>query len=159
MGQTLIDMSNRKIRARINGSYNFIDVRDVVAGLIEAIEKGKNGEGYIFSGHTVTIDDLFNVINGIHKRKGLPIKLAMWFVKMFARLAEWYYTIKKRKPLFTPVSLYTLTSNHNFSNEKATKELNLSCRPAEESIKDSIAWFMENKTELFKKKIIRKYNQ
>lgn len=157
MGSLLLDISNKKLKNRISGGYNFVDVRDVANGLIAAYSLGKKGEGYILSGHMVSVDDLFKIVNKKFHRTRLVPKIAMWFVKMFAKLAELHYKIRKQKPLFTKYSLYTLTSNHNFSNEKAKKELGFNPRSIEDSIFDSIDWFVQNKKELFTSKTLADY--
>ena len=43
----------------ISGGYNWVDVRDVAAAAIQAMEKGRKGEKYILSGW---LDLLFNVL-------------------------------------------------------------------------------------------------
>lgn len=50
LGQLVIDCSNKKIGAYLEGGYNFVDVRDVANGIVLAAEKGKNGECYILAG-------------------------------------------------------------------------------------------------------------
>lgn len=157
MGTLLLDIANKKIQGRISGGYNFVDVRDIAQGLISAYKNGKVGEGYILSGHMVSIDELFKAVNKIFGRTKLVPKIARWFVKMFAKLAELHYKIRKRKPLFTSYSLYTISSNHNFSNQKAKKELNFNPRSVENSISDAIDWFAENKKELFKPEVLEEY--
>lgn len=157
MGTLILDISNKKISNRISGGYNFVDVRDVAQGLISAYKNGRIGEGYILSGHMVSIDDLFKIVNKKFGRTKLVPKIARWFVKMFAKLAELHYKIRKRKPLFTSYSLYTISSNHNFSNQKAKKELQFNPRSIESSIFDAIDWFVENKKELFNAKVLEEY--
>ena len=44
------------------------------------------------------------------------------------------------KYLHTKYSLYTLSSNSNFSNEKAKKELEYKNRDMKDTIKDTIKW-------------------
>ncbi len=46
----------------------------------------------------------------------------------------------KKKPLFTKYSLYTLSSNANYSNEKAKKNLNYQNQDIKKTIKDTIDW-------------------
>lgn len=152
LGQLVLDIANRKIRTRVTGGYNFVDVRDVAYGVARAAEKGKRGEGYILSGSEVTIDDIFKIVNGYLKRtKFIPL-LATGFVKIFSSIAEAYYKVRGMKPLFTKYSLYTITSNHRFSNQKAIIDLDFCARPANESIIDALNWFFFNKPELFEEK-------
>ena len=68
----------------------------------------------------------------------------MWIVKLLAPFCELYYNLRKQTPLFTRYSLYTLTSNSNFSNEKAKKELNFKNRNLEDTLKDTVKWLKEN---------------
>ena len=45
--------------------------------------------------------------------------------------------LKRKPPLFTPYSVYTLHTNGHFSHAKATAEFGYAPRPIEESIRDS----------------------
>ncbi len=47
------------------GAYNFVDVRDVVSGIIAAGEKGRIGDRYILSGNIVTIKQKKQTIDKI----------------------------------------------------------------------------------------------
>ncbi len=51
--------------------------------------------------------------------------LPLWLAELVAPICELYYNIKKQTPLFTKYSLYTLSSNSNFSNEKAKKRIGI----------------------------------
>jgi len=153
MGQVILDIANKKLNVSVNGGYNFIDVRDVANSILLAIKNGKIGESYIISGNKINISTLYKIINKILKRKRSHINLSIWFIKIFAGLAEFHYKIRGLKPLFTRYSLYTLTSNHNFSNQKAIEELGLTIRSLEESITDTLKWFAEYKSELVKYKL------
>ena len=109
LGQLVLDIANRKIRTRVTGGYNFVDVRDVACGVAAAAEKkGRSGEGYILSGSEVTIDGIFKIVNGYLKRTGFVPMLATGFVKFFSSIAEAYYRVRGLKPLFTKYSCIPL---------------------------------------------------
>lgn len=150
LGQVILDYMNEKLVAYVRGGYNFVDVRDVASGLIKAAEKGRSGEGYILSGQYLTVKDMLKILNQKLKRKKLPYKIALWFLKMVAPLANLYYKMRKKKPVFSAYSLYTLNSNGNFSNQKAKTELGYSSRPIKETLFDTVDWFRQNKSELIK---------
>ena len=156
LGQVIIDYINKKLLAYVKGGYNFVDVRDVANGIIKAYKKGKIGEGYILSGKYVYLKELFNIINKKIGRKHRPPLLAIGFVRLFARACENYYIKRNKKPLFTLYSLYTLTSNGNFSHEKATKELGYTTTSIEKTLFDTIDWFIKNRPNLFNPKILKK---
>ena len=141
--QLVLDYFNKKLTALVNGGYDFVDVRDVAEGIIQAIEKGKRGECYILSNKYISIRDLVKMIAPFSTRKPIKTILPIWFAKLTAPLAELYYKIRKKPPLYTSYSLYTLLSNSNFSHEKATKELGYLPRDINDTVKDTIDWMKE----------------
>ena len=78
-------------------------------------------------------------------RKKIKMVLPIGIAKLVAPLFEVYYNLKKQTPLFTKYSLYTLSSNSNFSNEKAKKELNFKNRSMKDTIKDTVEWLKQQK--------------
>lgn len=138
--QLIIDAATGRLKAGVKGGYDFVDVRDVAAGIIAACAKGKPGECYILSGHYISIPELFQMI--AQATNGKPIKtfLPLWLAKLTAPLSELYYDFKKQPPLYTKYSLYTLESNANFSHAKADRELDYHSRPPQDTITDTVNW-------------------
>ena len=139
------EVSNGKLLACVRGGYNFVDVRDVADGVISACKNGTKGECYILSNKYITIKELTDLICGLQGRKKIKIVLPISFAKIIAPVFEFYYNLKKQTPLFTKYSLYTLSSNANFSNEKAKKELNFKNRSMKDTIKDTVEWLKQQK--------------
>ena len=143
LGQLITDCANKKIGAYLKGGYNFVDVRDVVSGIIAACEKGKPGECYILAGHQVSVRELMQEIEEITGVKAPKFKIARWFAYITGFMSELYYKIVKEKPLFTSYAVYTLGTNSNFSIEKAKKELGYTVRDIKVTLKDTINWLKE----------------
>lgn len=143
--QLILDIANGSLRACVKGGYDFVDVRDVADGIISACKNGKKGECYILSNRYVGVKELVDIISQTAGVKKIKTILPMWIAKVTAPLSEIYYKIRKEPPLYTKYSLYTLTSNSNFSNEKAKKELGYKNRSMEETIADTVKWLRENK--------------
>lgn len=158
VGQVILDYINHKLLAYVKGGYNFVDVRDVANAIIKSITKGRSGEGYIISGKAISLKEMLLIINKKLGRKKLPPKIALWFVNAISGLSNLYYKIRNKKPVFSKYSLYTLNSNHNFSYEKAKKELGYKPIDIEKSINDSVDWFINNKPELILKKAKKMYS-
>lgn len=136
---TIRSMYKGSIPISIDGGYDFVDVRDVVEGIINCETLGRSGECYILSGGYISVKDLLNTIRRMKNKKDINLQIPYSIAKAISPLSEWFYlNIKKEKPLLTPYSIYTLKSNANFSNEKAKKELNFKTRDMLESIKDSL---------------------
>lgn len=142
--QLIIDFVNGRLKACVKGGYDFVDVRDVTNGVISACFNGKKGECYILSNRYVDIKELLDTISEVTGKKKIKSVLPMFFVKITAPLSEIYYRVLNQPPLYTRYSLYTLTSNSNFSNEKARKELGYNNRDLKDTIKDTIEWLSNN---------------
>ena len=132
-----------KVFATVKGGYDFVDVRDVADGIISACEKDNKNECYILSNKYITIKDLTDLICDLQNKKRIKLVLPIFLAKLVAPFFELYYNIKKETPLFTKYSLYTLSSNANFSNAKAKKELGFKNKDIKETIKDTLIWLKE----------------
>ena len=112
---------NEKVPLLTEGGYDFVDVRDVAKGVINACTKGKKGEGYILSGEYVTIKKIADLVCEYGKAKPIKKVISINIVKNIACLFELYYRLRKTTPLFTRYSLYTLNANSNFQMLKRKK--------------------------------------
>lgn len=140
MGRTLAAFASRKSSFLIDGAYDFVDVRDVVNGLILALEKGVKGEIYILSGSRATVENLHqmarqNAGTGALKFK-VPVKMAMFFVSILQNFYRWL----KIKSSYTVYSLQTLIDNSLYSSEKASRDLGYRPRPLSEAVTDFLSW-------------------
>lgn len=138
--QLIIDAATGRLKAGVKGGYDFVDVRDVVSGILSACTRGKAGECYILSGHYISIPELFQMIARATGQKPIKTFLPLWLAKLTAPLSEIYYSLKNQPPLYTKYSLYTLESNANFSHAKASHELGYTSRPPQETIDDTVSW-------------------
>ncbi len=138
MIRTLHAMAEGIIPVALHGGYDFVDSRDVAAGILACEEKGRAGECYILNGHYITVSEMLNIARGIRGKKPRKTIVPHFLAKLFAPASERFsLLLKKKPPLFTPYSVYTLHTNGHFSHAKATAEFGYAPRPIEESIRDS----------------------
>lgn len=143
MGHLIINFMKRDVKARVDGAYDFVDVRDVAEGMILACEKGKCGS-YVLSGEQISVQDLFLELEKSTGVKSPQLKVPLWLVKMLSKISPMYYKVTGKEPLFTSYSIDVLNSNSQISCAKAGSELDYSPRPIRESIKDSVEWIKDN---------------
>ena len=143
--QLIKEVANGKLFACVKGGYDFVDVRDVADGVISACKNDTKGECYILSNRYITIKELCDLICDVQGRKKIKMVLPIGLAKLIAPFFEVYYNLKKQTPLFTKYSLYTLSSNANFSNEKAKEKLEFKNRNMKDTIKDTVEWINKNK--------------
>ena len=129
-----------KLPYAVKGGYDFVDVRDVADGIVSCAVNGKRGEGYILSGHYVTIKEIVDVVKEITGMKKKVVYFPMCVAKAVAPTYERIAVRKKQKLFFTPYAVKVLSSNGRFSNEKARELLGYNPRPVSETLKDAVAW-------------------
>lgn len=139
--QLIDDYIHHRIPASVKGGYDFVDVRDVAQGCIQAALFGQIGECYILSHQYYQINELFHMIRKIYGGPQL-ISLPLSLAKIFAPIIESIAKRKHKRPLYTKYSLTTLQSNSHFSHAKATKFLHYQTRDFEETLTDTIAYIL-----------------
>lgn len=126
-----------KLPGTVNGGYDFVDVRDVAKGCLLAAQRGKTGQCYILSGHFAEIRQLL-ALAGRQIGRRVPPLFPRPLAKAAAPLLEAVALRKKERPLYTKYSLYTLTSNSDFSHDRATRELGYRPRSLAITVRDMV---------------------
>ena len=142
-GQLALDFLARRLPGILDGGSCVVDVRDVAAAMLTAAEKGKSPDRYIVGGRYHTIEEILSGlerVSGVRRpRLRVPIGLAMayaWFVETYGRITG--------KPvLITREGLRIMRMKVEVSSEKAARELGVSFRPLEETLRDVVAWYRE----------------
>lgn len=146
LGSALIKIYQNKIPVLVSGGYNWVDVRDVAAAAIQAIEKGRNGEKYILSGNFCNLREMSEITGKISGKRTPKLLAPVFLAKLACPFFQLNYLITKQKSIYTIQSLDLLiNAPKNISFEKAKTELNYSPRPLENTLRDTFNWYIENK--------------
>jgi nucleoside-diphosphate-sugar epimerase len=143
LGEVIRGAAEAKPMFYVEGAYDFVDVRDVVDGLIAAAERGRRGEFYILGGYRMSVRYMLETVHEVTGRAFSRIKIPFSLAEFAAKFMPWIYLRTKSKPRFTPYSLEVLQSNSDISHAKAMKELGYKPRPVFETIADTVRWFFE----------------
>jgi dihydroflavonol-4-reductase len=140
-GKLLVQVAHRKVPAWTPGYNNFVDVRDVARGMIQAWKRGKRGERYILGGHDMTYKAVFEEIARIAgvrpPRFGVPYAAA----RVMGRVGD-FIEARGRDPLVNSIQIrYAFTNKFRFASNKASRELGYSFGPLEPAIRDALDWF------------------
>jgi dihydroflavonol-4-reductase len=141
-GETSTRMVGNYLRGRlpgvINAAMNFADVADAAQGHLLAADKGAPGERYILGGENLTWPQLIDHVAAVsgHRHPVLVMPPET------ARVAQIREALKL--PSAMPAEGFGLMSKDwRFSSEKAKRELGYSSRPIEETIRDTVDWYLE----------------
>lgn len=125
------------------GSFNSVDVRDLAAGTIAAVDKGRIGEGYILGNDVVWMKDMFAHISHASGVKMAKIILPMPLTRIIVKVSEAIGKLTNKDPLITELMLYNLVRNNAYDSSKAKRELGYQTRPFAETIYDEVEWLKE----------------
>lgn len=141
IGKALLDFYHQKIPLLPPGGYNFIDVRDVCKSIIMAIEKGRSQEIYLLSGNYYTMKTFAQVIQDASGIKTPKKVMPFWFMQFLLPFVKLYGKMRGAAPIFTIEAIHALKYGHPaMNNTKAKQELNHTCRPLIETIRDFYDW-------------------
>lgn len=148
IGDLMIKYYKKRYSAFVRGSYNFVDVRDVAKGLINAYKLGKKGQAYLLTGETLTIREMFNILRTLTTKTKRHIYIPLPIIILIMPFINLYYKVKKTNPLFTKTSLKIINQNSNFSNAKAKRDLKFESRSVNFSFIDMLNWYIDNKVNI-----------
>lgn len=144
MGSVIRSAAGQKPTLYVDGAYDFVDVRDVVSGMLAAFQRGRRGESYILSGQKSSVRYILETVREVTGRRFFQMKIPFDLAKFAARFTPWYYRRANAVPRFTPYSLEVLQSSCTVSHAKATRELGYQPRTLYETIRDTVSWLFEN---------------
>jgi dihydroflavonol-4-reductase len=126
------------------GSNDFVDVRDVAAGILAAIDRGRTGRRYILGGHRRTYLDawrMFARVAGVMPPLGtVPRPL----VRLVGRCGDLWGGIIGREPDVNSAAVEMSLLHHVSSCRRAEQELGYAYRPLEETVADAWDWFVDH---------------
>jgi hopanoid-associated sugar epimerase len=124
---------------------NIVDVRDVARGMILAAERGRPGERYILGGENVSLERILSMLSRITGRKNIKIRVPSALALIAGVASEWVAAhLTHRVPLATVEGVRLALRSAPFDTSKARGELGFNPRPAEDAVRDAVAWLLSS---------------
>ena len=139
---TLLQIIKGEMPMGMQGSFNLCDVRDLAAGTIAAVDKGRIGECYILANKTVTLKEMCDMLHRECNAKQIKFYLPLDLADKIAAGLEKQAEKTGKMPLMTTFSVYNLARNNEFDYSKAEQELGYTTRSYEETIHDEVQWMI-----------------
>lgn len=140
-GQAIQKMARGQLPALVSGGFDFVDVRDVVWGAIEAAEKGMDGDRYILSGHYIEMPGLAAMIAGLTGVAPPRFTCPAWLAGLFAPIMGLWASWRGEAPIYTRDSLAALHTNKVMSHARAAEKLAYQPRPFKQSMQDTLLFY------------------
>lgn len=127
--------------ASVAGGYDMVDVRDVVAGLIAAGERGRTGENYLLPGQVVSIHQLLIAAATVVGRTGPLLSVPLHVVRAILPVAE-AISDALGSDVMTASAVDHLVAAPEVGLGKARTELGYVPRPFTETVRDLVAYLV-----------------
>ena len=140
-GRMILDFLRGKIPAYVDTGLNLVDVRDVAAGHILAMERGRIGEKYILGHKDMSLKAILDSLAAI---AGLPaprVRVPHWVPLAVAAADTALARVSGGSPRFELDAVRLSRKKMFFSPAKAVRELGMPQRPVEEALGRAVDWF------------------
>ena len=143
-GKIVLDVLHRRVPCYFEGGIDIVDVDDVAAGHILAMEKAGSGESFNLGcqGNFTAMGDLFRLIarsGGVHAPFiKMPLPLTMAYAGVLTFLADY---VTHREPVATPANIRILSIKRRVDFSKAVSVLGLPQTPLQALVERTVDWY------------------
>ena len=142
-GQAILKIAHGRMPALVAGGFDWVDVRDVAWGAVEAAEKGADGDRFILSGHYLGMSEVAAVIAELTGIAAPGLTCPAWLAGLFAPLMSGWARLTGQAPLYTRYSLATLSTNKVMSHARASRDLSYEPRSFRDSMVDTLKFYSD----------------
>ncbi len=130
-----------EIPGRIAQMLNIVDVRDVAAALLTAIDKERYSEPLLTTGHAVSTEELYATVCGLG---GVPMPrftTSTNFAMLTSCLTEIAFSAMGQQTPIVSAGMMMATAIDYLDRPEALKDLGITPRPLSDTIRDAITWY------------------
>lgn len=144
-GRILVDFLRGRIPAYVATGLNVVDVEDVAAGHILAMEKGAAGHRYLLGNRNVTLKELFTMLHTLTGLRAPRTRLPYWLALGAAYLDQALEgNLLGREPRIPLEGLRIAKSPMYVDCRKAVIELGQPQGSLEAALEKAVGWFRDH---------------
>ena len=140
-GQVIVDFMKGRMPAYIETGLNIVDVDDVAAGHLLAMEKGRQGERYILGCRNLMLKDVFDILSGLTGIKAPSLRLPRSAVLPLAYVNQWIANLTGQPPRIPLEGVKMAKYRMHYDCSKAIRELGIPQTPPEAALEKAVQWF------------------
>ena len=142
-GQLLVAYLNGRLKGWVDTTVSLVDIDDCAEGHVLAEAKGSPGQRYVLSAASLGTPELMELMGrvapGIRPPRVYPPVVA----KAGVAASQVSAKLKGREPAVCGESLRTLLHGHRYDGSRAERELGLTYRPVEDTLRRTAEWLVE----------------
>ena len=143
-GQVIVDFMNHRMPAYIETGMNIVDVDDVAAGHLLAMEKGRLGERYILGCKNLMLKEVFDILSRLTGVKAPSLRLPRSLVLPLAYINKWMADVTGRPPRIPLEGVKMAKYRMHYDCSKAIRELGIPQTPPETALEKAVRWFKDH---------------
>jgi dihydroflavonol-4-reductase len=144
-GQIVVDFMKGRMPAYIETGLNIVDVDDVAAGHLLAMEKGRTGERYILGGKNLMLREVLEILSRLSGVKAPTIKLPRLAILPLAYLNLWVANMTGQPPRIPLEGVKMAKYKMHYDCSKAIRELGIPQTPPEVALEKAVKWFRDHR--------------
>ena len=143
-GQIVVDFMKGRMPAYIETGLNIVDVDDVAAGHLLAMEKGRTGERYILGGKNLMLREVLEILSRLSGVKAPTIKLPRLAILPLAYMNLWVANMTGQPPRIPLEGVKMAKYKMHYDCSKAIRELGIPQTPPEVALEKAVRWFRDH---------------
>jgi dihydroflavonol-4-reductase len=143
-GQVIVDFMKGRMPAYIETGMNLVDVDDVAAGHLLAMENGRLGERYILGNRNLLLREVFEILSRLTGVKAPALKLPRLAILPLAYVNEWLSSCTGKQPRIPLEGVRMAKYKMHYDCSKAIKELGLPQTPVDVALEKAVTWFRDH---------------
>ena len=142
-GRMVLDFLARKVPGVTDGGQCLVDARDVAQCVVAALDRDASGR-YVVAGHYRTVGEIFASLERVTGIRAPRLRLPYAVLMAYALISETYGLITRRPLLLRPAGARALHAKLSWRSDKAIRELGISFRSLDETMRDTAQWFRDH---------------
>lgn len=143
-GQVIVDFMKGRMPAYIETGMNIVDVDDVAAGHLLAMQKGRIGQRYILGNKNFMLREVFEILSRLTGVKAPTIKLPRLAIIPLAYLNQWIANLTGQPPRIPLEGVKMAKYKMHYDCSKAIRELGIPHTPPEVALEKAVRWFRDH---------------
>lgn len=136
---------NKRVSFFPAGGKNFVDAGAAATGIVNALEKGRDGESYLLAGENLSYRQFFTIVKSHTRQSTLLIPVPCFLLRLAGRAGDFCEKVLKKPVQLTSVNARMLCLKNYYTPAKAIKELDFPVVPVRQSIEETLNWFAGQK--------------
>jgi dihydroflavonol-4-reductase len=143
-GKLVLDFLNGKFPGYVDTTLNVVHVDDLAEGHVLALERGRQGAGYILGGENLSLRELLRLLAGLTGLRAPTLRVPVAVSVFAARVSDAIEAgLLRREPHVPLEGALMAATQMRYDDARARAELGYASRPAREALHDAVAYFVD----------------